>query len=278
MPLLKDFSPVGIGGEAKFLYRVRDLPSLEQVLENSGKEGREIKIFSSSTSILFSDRLFEDTFIKIEIDYIQSEGDTLRVGAGLKIPFLLKEAQKRGWSGLEFLAGIPGSIGGAVVNNASTHWGKMEDRVISIKVLDRKGKISEIPRRDLNFGHRSCRFEGEVITEVRLKIERKEPPDIAEKIGEIMVYRKNTQPWDKRTLGCVFKNPPGYKPAGFLIDRTGLKGMRRGRVSVSRIHANFFEVEPGACFQDFWNLILEVRERVKEKFSVELETQIKIYT
>lgn len=274
---LRELSPIGIGGITQHFAQPPDESTLGEILSFANQEGLKIRILGACSNILFSEAIFKGLILRLGWHYIKEEGGSLRVSAGVSIPSLLNYTVENGLWGLEFLAGIPGTVGGAIKNNASTLWGSIQDVLESIRVMDFKGNIKILQTNDIEFSYHSSGVKDCIILEGRFKLKKKDTGFVKKRVLHNFLYRKNTHPLDKKTLGCVFRNPWQGLSAGRLIEKVGLKGERRGGVTISRKHANFFEVEDGAKFEDFYGLLNWVRERVKEKENILLHPEIEIW-
>lgn len=275
---IRELSPVRIGGRANYFMEAFTVQQVKEAMGWARDNNKKVKIFSCASNILFADKIFDEFFLKVSIDFFSREGNSVLMGAGRKVSSVMGDLLASGLSGLEFLAGIPGSIGGCVKNNSSTHWGNIADVLDFIKVVDSEGNEHVLQGTDIRFDYRGTDISPDVvITAVGFRLSSSSPEKVKEKIKEVLGHRYRTQPLGKRSLGCVFKNPGSTMSSGELIERAGLKGMSEGKVSVSLVHANFFEVEDGALFNDFYNLFNNVKKIVKERFKVDLEPEIQIW-
>jgi UDP-N-acetylmuramate dehydrogenase len=183
---------------------------------------------------------------------------------------------QKGLSGLESLTGIPGSIGGAVRMNAGGNFGDIGALVETVTLMDNTGSVFEKSKPELMFDYRQTNITAKFILNANLKLTAAEPEQILRTLKEIWIYKKNNQPLNTKNCGCIFKNPRGVS-AGALIDRAGLKGLQIGGAIVSEKHANFIIAKKGCQSRDVTRLINAVKERVKERFGVELELEIEIW-
>jgi len=198
------------------------------------------------------------------------------VGAGVLLPRLLRELIRRGLGGLEWLAGIPGTVGGAVRMNAGTGEGCMADRLVSVTLLNRSGKIERLERRDISFGYRRMELEDETwIVGAELLLEPGDPSTMEQTISERLKLRSSLQPLGFPSAGSIFKNPEGDF-AGRLIEAAGMKGERVGDAEVSTVHANFIVNRGKARAGDVLTLIGRIKSRVAETFGIQLELEIKV--
>ena len=215
--------------------------------------------------------LAHPAFARVEV-----EGVRLRVGAGASLRQVAYAARDAGLTGLEFLEGIPGSVGGALRMNAGAMGGWIFDVVETLRFMDRTGRVQEIPGVEAGAQYRGCPMLREQMA--LGAVLRGEPADrelIQERLAESNRKRWTSQP-KQPSAGCTFKNPRPEMPAGRLIDELGLKGLRVGDAMVSDKHANFFVNLGGATAADVLALIGEVRRRVWEARSIELETEVEI--
>jgi UDP-N-acetylmuramate dehydrogenase len=214
-------------------------------------------------------------FKKVEI----GEGDRkgfVTAGAGKDVQKLVLECTHAGLAGLECLAGIPGSVGGELKMSAGGAFGDIGSAVHSVRVMDTGGHIFEREKDDLVFEYRKSNIVAKYILGATFALAEDDPQRILTKVKEIWMYKKNSQPLADKSAGCVFKNPRGLS-AGALIDQSGLKGTAVGGAEVSTKHANFITARKGATAADVQGLIELIRERVREKFDVKLETEVVIW-
>jgi UDP-N-acetylmuramate dehydrogenase len=195
----------------------------------------------------------------------------LHVQAGCSLPQLVKETVDEGLAGLECLAGVPATVGGAIAMNAGGRHGDISRSIRYIDVLTPDGKLKRLPRAEIPFRYRSWGLAGHVA--VAAAFDLTPDPQARARYDEILADKKATQPLGSPNAGCVFKNPAGNS-AGRLIDQAGLKGARVGRAHVSRKHANFIVNEGGATARDVHGLIDTIRGRVRDRFGVELELEV----
>jgi UDP-N-acetylenolpyruvoylglucosamine reductase len=206
---------------------------------------------------------------------IETKGEMLCCGAGARLKGVAQAAREAGLGGLEFLEGIPGTLGGALRMNAGAMGAWTYDVVESVRLMDRSGRICEWPRASLDVGYRQCRELHDRIGLAAVLRGRSVPREQIEERRRLGNERRwATQP-AAASAGCVFKNPSAI-PAGQLIDRLGLKGHRVGGAAVSDLHANFIVNLGGATARDILALIEVVRERARSECGVELETEVQI--
>lgn len=289
---LASHSTIRIGGPGDALIRPRDTDSLKKIVSFAVTEEIPYMFLGAGSNTLIRDKgirgiiiNFAEGFRQLEIMQETPEEIVILAGAGLHTGNLVKFASENGLAGVEGLTGIPGVVGGNVLTNAGTAWGCMSDIIDEITVIDRGLKQLSIKRKALEFSYRNLKLpRSTAVINAVLKLKRDEKGVIAGRINEIWEKRRATQPYNFPTLGCVFKNPSDSKEqkggrqdsAGAMIEDAGLKGVRVGKARVSEMHANFIVNEGGATARDVEVLIGLVKEQVRQKFGVSLDTEIKI--
>lgn len=275
---LKKHTTFRIGGPAE-IFVSPDLVQLSLVVKLCKQYGISYTVIGNGSNLLVGDKGIRGLVIELakpaeEIEFI---GSRMTVGAGTLLSRAANEAAERGLAGMEFAAGIPGSIGGAVVMNAGAYGGEMKDIIESVTVLDEDGEEQELSVEELELSYRhSCILEKKyLVLEVTLKLERSEKEKIKERMAELREQRIAKQPLEYPSAGSTFKRPEGYF-AGKLIMDAGLKGYRVGGAQVSEKHAGFVINTGDATAADVKQLIADVSEKVKEKFGVTLEPEVKM--
>ena len=216
-------------------------------------------------------RLDADAFSTVAVD-----GATVTAGAGADLQKLLLQTVRLGLSGLETLGGIPASVGGAARMNAGGRYGDFGSAVASLSVMDAEGNVYERTRDDLIWDYRRVNVVAPLILSATLDLEPADPDELARRSKEVWMAKRNSQPLNAKSAGCVFKNPAeDGRSAGALIDAAGLKGTRVGGAEVSDVHANFFVAHPGCTAANVAGLIDLVRDAVAERCGVDLQTEIK---
>lgn len=214
------------------------------------------------------------TLVTTSLRAIEWGNYRVRVEAGYSLARLAQEAGERGFSGLEFARGIPGTVGGAVMMNAGAHGGEMAAQIINVTALWPDGTVKTVEKAELEFAYRFCSLRGRAwVLEAELGFLPGERNQILQKMKEYLTYRKLRQPLEIPNAGSVFKNPPGDF-AGRLIEAAGWKGKTIGGAQVSDKHANFIVNLGNAKSKDVLALIEEIQKDVRLKFGVNLETEI----
>jgi UDP-N-acetylmuramate dehydrogenase len=269
----------GLGGNADYLVQPRNTDQLADVIRRCHENNLPLRVLGFGSNLLVRDKGVKGAVIRLggsDFAGVEFKGDILTAGAGAELNKLVLDCVRKGLGGLETLAGIPGSIGGAVKMNAGGHFGDFGSAVESVTLMGNEGKIFEKVKPELSFDYRSTNITAKFILGAKIKLYESDPQMLLKTVKEVWIYKKNTQPLNTRSAGCIFKNPRGMS-AGAMIDRAGLKGAKIGGAAVSEKHANFITAEDGCKSSDVIALIEKVREKVKEKFDVELELEIEIW-
>ena len=266
-----------VGGPAEILYEPADRDDLAAFLA-AKPDDIGVTVIGVGSNLLVRDGGIPDVTIKLGRAFSQVEisGDTVTVGAGAVDVTVSRAARDSGLGGLEFLSGIPGTIGGAVRMNAGAYGRETKDVLTAIEAVSAEGKIHQVAANSLTFSYRHCDAPNDwIITQAVLKGMEEAPDIIAARMAEINEAREETQPIRTRTGGSTFKNPPGAK-AWQLIEAAGCRGLRRGGAQVSDLHCNFLINTGEATATDLEGLGEDVRRRVFEKSGITLDWEIKI--
>jgi UDP-N-acetylmuramate dehydrogenase len=276
---LSDYTWYRLGGKADWLISPTTTEQLQTALRRCHENNVPVHILGNGSNLLISDEGVRGAVIRPcgdGFNQYRFDGVKLTAGGAADLQRVLQDAVKRGLGGLEALAGIPGTIGGAVKMNAGGRFGDIGTCVDSVLVMDLHGNVFEKIKPELVFDYRHVNITARVILEARMELSEGDPEELLKTVKEVWIYKKNTQPLDMRNAGCVFKNPRGMS-AGALIDRAGLKGEKIGGAMVSSKHANFITTEKGCTSADVKALIEKIRTVVRDQFDVELELEIEIW-
>jgi UDP-N-acetylmuramate--alanine ligase len=276
---LATYSGVGIGGPADLLVVAHRREELLAAVHMAQEKGLPWKVYGGLTNILLPDGGLRGVVVVNRIQEAAfGEDYRLTAGAGVVVVKLVRELVARGWGGLTWAIGLPGTIGGAVVNNAGAFGGEISRVLVGADVLGRDGRVASVPVDWFDFRYRCSKLKGAgaewVVLSADFQLRAGDPETLNAKASEYAERRRRTQP-PGRTLGSTFKNPPGDY-AGRLIEAAGLKGARCGAIEVSEHHANFLMNTGGGTAADFRALIERVQGTVWEQFSVMLEPEIEI--
>lgn len=276
---LKNYVSLGIGGPADVFCSPGNIEDLKKVVSISKRYNIPFWVIGNGTNLLILDCGIRGLVINLNKSFkkIEFSDRIVKVGAGVSLVYLSKIALNRELSGLEFACNIPGTLGGAIINNAGFKEDCMENVIQDVSFLTGENKIERTSKSNLNFNYRECNLKGKsvVILEATLLLKKGNKEEIESKIKQNIEIRKTRQPLDKFNAGSIFKNPPGYC-AGKLIEKIGAKGLFRGKAEVSTRHANFIINKDGASARDILYLIEEIEQRVKKKFGIKLEREIEI--
>jgi len=265
-----------VGGPADFLVKPADAEDLAQFL---GKlpEDMPLTVIGAASNLIVRDGGIRGVVLRLARGFakVEVEADGIVCGAAALDATVAEHAAAAGLGGLEFLSGIPGSIGGAVAMNAGAYGSDVKAVLDWAEIVTRQGEIRRLPAEELHLSYRHSRLPpGSVVTRARLRAQSAEPALIAARMAEIRESRTRTQPVRARTGGSTFANPPGQK-AWELIDAAGCRGLTRGAAQVSDLHCNFLLNTGGATAADLEGLGEEVRRRVAAATGVTLEWEIK---
>ncbi len=266
-----------VGGLADIQFKPEDTEDLSHFIKNLNKD-IPYYIIGAGSNIIVSDKGVRGVVIKLgrEFAKMKTEGKTTTLGAACLNANVASYCINEGLGGIEFLSGIPGSIGGALAMNAGAYGTETSDVLISAKAINKAGEIIELQNADFNFSYRHNGLPRDYIyIEGTFRIESEEPNIVAERIKNIQTKREETQPIRTRTGGSTFKNPEGHK-AWELIDKAGMRGARVGDAQMSEKHCNFMNNLGQASANDLIELGKQVTQAVKEKTGIELNWEIRV--
>lgn len=284
LPGVKEDEPLssrtsfGIGGPAEFFVELAKDQAIEKAIDGCRERGIPYLLLGAGTNLLIADRGVEGLVIRVVSREHAVEGTRIRAAAGLKMMRLARIAADANLRGFEFAIGVPGSVGGAVYQNAGC-WGK-EIREVLVEVrgyMPGEGAVTWNPAQ-LDLGYRTSAFregslKGGLVTEATIQLERGDGEEAKRLMVKLTTERNETQPIKTKNCGSVFKNPPGDS-AGRLVQAAGLKGLREGHAVVSTLHGNFIVNEGGARAADVRKLIERVQVEVKRRFGADLEPEV----
>lgn len=265
-----------VGGPAEVLFKPADAEDLAAFLA-AKPDDLPVTVIGVGSNLLVRDGGVPGVVIRLgrEFAYVRAEGSTVHAGASALDLNVAIAARGAGIAGLEFLSGIPGTVGGALRMNAGAYGREMKDVVVSVTALDPKGRPHDLSLADLGFAYRKCAVPTDwIFAGAVLRGEPGSETDIARRMAEIKASREESQPTREPTGGSTFANPPGLK-AWELIDRAGCRGLVMGGAKVSEKHCNFLINTGTATASDLEGLGEEVRRRVKETSGITLEWEIK---
>lgn len=270
----------GIGGAAEFFTETANPDAIELALEGCRLRGIPYLLLGAGTNLLIADAGIEGLVVRVVNRDHEVDGTRIRAGAGLKMMRLARIAADAGLRGFEFAIGVPGTVGGAVYQNAGC-WGKELSEVL----VEARGFQPGADRRtwshkDLQLGYRTSALRdgplhGSLVIDATIKLDRGDGEEAKRLMSRLTNERNQTQPIKTKNCGSVFKNPRGDS-AGRLIQAAGLKGARRGAAVISEMHGNFIVNEGGATAADVAALIEHARVEVIRRFGIELEPEVEL--
>ena len=270
---LKKLSTFAIGGNCKYYTVVKSNEELKNVFFFIKKNNLSYFIIGNGSNLLFDDMGFDGVIIHNKIEGIHLEGNYLKVGAGELLSKIITYTVNNNLSGLEHLAGIPATVGGAIFMNAGACGNSISSKIQNVTFMHYDGKIELFDVEDIKFSYRSSSFmklQGVIVEATFSFIHKK---NIKEDFLNYIEKRKKTQPLISNSAGCVFRNPQDNF-AGRLIEKCGLKGKSIGGAKISDKHANFIVNENKALSNDVKSLILLIKKLVKNKYDIDLEEEM----
>lgn len=309
---LADFSTFKIGGPARFFCAVRNVDELEEAMDFAIQNRLKVFIIGRGSNLLISDQGFDGLVIRVDFQTLSSntteEGIEMHIGAGTSLTKLALDLQREGLSGLEWAAGIPATLGGAIANNAGANGSDISTSLKEVEVLEmdtdengvlQRFDLKRLAKEDCGFGYRKSVFKESkrfIILSALLSFATGEQAEIAAATGRNMESRRSKQPLEYPNIGSIFKNPAlskeqqarlgsnypqfadicknGTVPAGWLIELAGLKGKGIGSAAVSEKHANFIINTGNATAEDVTALISLIKQKVRDQFGIQLQEEI----
>lgn len=274
---LSKHTTLGIGGNADYFVEIFNEQQLIQVLKFIYNNKIKFYIIGGGSNILFSDEGFRGIIIKLCGDFCKYEIQENQIicGSAVNLSFLSKMTADRELSGLEYFVGIPGTVGGAIYGNAGIKNLSVSSVLDKVEVVNFTEKKEILTKKDLKFEYRKSNLQQCIIIRAFFILKKTNKNDILKVILQEINKRKISQPIGTKNAGCVFKNPKDDS-AGRLIDSLNLKNYSIGDIKVSNIHANFIINESNGSAKDMLNLIEFIRNEVRKKYDINLETEIKI--
>lgn len=276
---MKNHTSFKLGGPADVLVTPRDKEQLVLILNYCNENSVPFYVIGNGSNLIVRDKGIRGVVIKLFNNYnnISVEDEIICVEAGALLSRLANTACENGLSGLEFAHGIPGTVGGAVTMNAGAYGGEMKDVVFKTEFIDKNGEIVTLNGDEHEFSYRNSYIQKHqgIVTRSWMKLQKGDKEEIREKMDDLMKRRKDKQPLEMPSAGSVFKRPEGYF-AGKLIEDCGLRGYSIGGAQVSEKHCGFIVNTGNATAQDVLDLIKTIQNKVKDKFNVEMHTEVRI--
>ncbi len=275
--LLAPLTSFRIGGPCECLVEIRSEEELTKVSQYLQKIGHPFFVLGNGSNTLVRDEGYRGIVLHVcrEMSGIRVEGNRIIAQAGALLVQVSRGAAKAGLKGLEFAAGIPGTVGGGVVMNAGAYDGEMRQVVTRVRVVSPDGELLDLNNETMEFGYRKSviRRKNFIVTEVEFELLRGDPEEIQALMNDYNARRREKQPLEYPSAGSTFKRPEGHF-AGKLIMDAGLKGYRVGDAQVSEKHAGFVINLGHATASDVMTLMSDVQTKVEEQFGVRLEPEI----
>lgn len=268
-----------IGGPAEYFVTPETIEELGQVISSCNAAHTPFFILGNGSNLLVSDNGMDGVVIQLfqNLQQFSIEGNIVKAQAGVLLSKIGNGVKKAGLTGFEFAAGIPGTLGGAVVMNAGAYGGEMKDIIKFVQVMDYDGNLLELTREEMDFSYRhSIIMEKKyIVIGATMELEPGDEDVISEKMKELAIARKTKQPLEYPSAGSTFKRPEGYF-AGKLIQDANLRGYTVGGAQISEKHCGFVINKGNATAKDVMQLIADVQSKVKEKFGVDLEPEVRL--
>jgi len=277
---LKEYTTFKVGGLAKFFYIAKTKENLIEAIRKVQKENLSIFILGGGSNVLALDSGYDGLVIKIHHTKHITQDTNVYAEAGLSLRKLIHDVSNESLSGLEWAAGIPGTIGGAVYGNARAFGVNISDIIKEVEILDKESlEIKTLSKNQCQFSEKQSIFKKDknlIILSVILELEKGNERKIKETIEENLKSRRERQPLEYPSAGSIFINKEGAEPSSVLIDKAGLKGTKVNSAEISQKHAGFIINTGSATSKDILELIEIIKKEVESKFGIKLETEIQI--
>lgn len=272
---LAQYTTYKIGGPARYFVEISKKEEVLEALEFAERKNLKYFVLCGGSNVLFSDKGYNGLVIKLNLRNLKIEDDIIYSGSGVKLMALINFGIKNELSGLEFLAGVPGEVGGAIRGNAGAFGKSISDYVEQVEIV-RDNKILKLKKEEIKFDYRDSEFKrnNDIILAGYFKLEKSDIEQAKLEIEKNINYRKANHPWEP-SAGSTFKNPKD-KSVGQMVEELGLKGHKIGNAQISEKHGNFIINLGGAKASDVKKLIELIKDKVKEKYNIDLEEEIMI--
>ncbi|PEF93418.1 UDP-N-acetylmuramate dehydrogenase [Bacillus cereus] len=277
---LARYTTMKIGGPADILIVPKHVAGIEKTLQLVKQYKTKWTVIGRGSNLLVSDQGIEGVVIRLGegLDHLEVEKHKVRVGSGYPLIKLSTLLSRQGLAGLEFASGIPGSVGGAVYMNAGAHKSDISSVLSKALILFEDGTIAWLTNKELEFSYRSSVLQTKrpgIVLEAEFQLHAGKREEIVRSMQNNKDYRRETQPWNHPCAGSIFRNPiPHF--AGDLVEKSGLRGYRIGGAQISEMHGNFIVNTGGASAQDVLSLIELIKHTIKDKFDVDMHTEVEI--
>ncbi|HGE7609369.1 UDP-N-acetylenolpyruvoylglucosamine reductase [Bacillus thuringiensis] len=277
---LARYTTMKIGGPADILIVPKHVAGIEKTLQLVKQYKTKWTVIGRGSNLLVSDQGIEGVVIRLGegLDHLEVEKHKVRVGSGYPLIKLSTLLSRQGLAGLEFASGIPGSVGGAVYMNAGAHKSDISSVLSKALILFEDGTIDWLMNKELEFSYRASVLQTKrpgIVLEAEFQLQAGKREEIVRSMQNNKDYRRETQPWNHPCAGSVFRNPISHF-AGDLVEKAGLRGYRIGGAQISEMHGNFIVNTGGASAQDVLSLIELIKHTIKDKFDVDMHTEVEI--
>lgn len=271
------YTSLKIGGPAEAMVFPRSSAEVILLMERIGQHRLPYFILGGGSNLIVRDGGLPGVVVHLKhLSRIAfQEPDTLLADAGVSYPKLSTEAMAKGLSGLEFAAGIPGTVGGAIAMNAGIPGEETASVLSSVTLVDEEARVKTLPKEAIQFGYRTAALPKGIVTSASFRLTLAAPAEVEQKLKRLLKRRRETQPLSFPNVGSVFTNPPGDY-AGRLVESVGLKGFRIGDAQISERHGNFIINLGNAKAGEVLALVAEMQTRVKERHGIDLELEAKV--
>ncbi len=270
---------LGIGGPARFFAEPVDQDELKRIVRAAGESGLVVRVLGGGSNILVREAGLDGVVISLAAaatSGLAIDGNQMKVGAGAKLSHAVIKAVGAGLGGLEHLVGIPGSVGGAVVGNASSGGRDIGSAVHSVTVLEKDGSTRELSQQEAGFSHRKTSLSGLTLLEITFALEPRDSAELTKRMQKLWIGRNASLPTEERRIAVPFVDPDGM-PAKELIHSVGLAGIREGDVSLDPKEPHFLVAHSGATSDQCLRLIERVREQVLLQTGIDLQLNLQIW-
>lgn len=279
-----------IGGPAEIFIKA-EKNDIKKIIKFSQSENIPLTVLGGASNVVISDKGIKGIVLQMGNDDFEITATTIKAGAGLRTAFLVKKSMDEGLTGLEYFLGVPGTVGGAIYNNAHYLEDLISEHIVEVEMMNKDGQVFALAKDECDFAYDHSRFQSsqEIILSATFRLKKGDQESSQAKLRHAVTYRAKTQPLNLPSSGCIFQNVKNTEklrerfpqfaerehiPAGFLIDEAGLKKFRRGDIEVSDKHAAFFVNHGAGSAEDVAYLVSSVKKKVKEKFEVELQEEV----
>lgn len=277
MSLWVNIQHLKYGGPADIFVKINDTEELKFLLNLAKEKNVPVTVIGNGSNILVKDKGIRGIVVKLDLNEIKKDNETLEIGAGVLLSKLARVALENELTGIEFASGIPGSFGGVIYMNAGAYGEQIGDKIIETTYINENLDIKTIAKEEHEFEYRKSIFQKNkgIILSGKIKLEKGNKEEIKTRMEEYSRARREKQPLNMPNAGSIFKRGEGYITAK-LIDECGLKGYKIGNAQISELHAGFIVNKGNATAKDILNLIQYIKDKIKEEFNIDIETEIKI--